>query len=138
MLCLSFCYDLFLKDICVADESLAAIAKYCTRLEDLNLKRCKSLTDTGFVQLVLGRGRTLKSLGLVFGKSLIDVSLEAVGFHCISLQILLIESAFINNKGLLSIVKGCSHLKSLKLLCLNIASGWKFLFIFGIIVSRLR
>lgn len=90
MLCLSFCYDLFLKDICVADESLAAIAKYCTRLEDLNLKRCKSLTDTGFVQLVLGRGRTLKSLGLVFGKSLIDVSLEAVGFHCISLQILLI------------------------------------------------
>ncbi|CAI9777011.1 unnamed protein product [Fraxinus pennsylvanica] len=102
---MSICYELFLEDIGVGDKSLATIAKYCTPLEHLNLKLCKSLTDTGFVQLVVGRGRTLKSFGLVFGESLTGVSLEAVGFHCISLQTLLIESEFINNRGLLSIVK---------------------------------
>lgn len=112
--------SLDLQDVFVGDKSLAAIAKYCTRLEDLNLERCRSLTDNGFVQLALGRGGTLKSLGLEFGKCLTDVSLEAVGFHCISLETLSIRSEFINNKGLLSIVKGCSLLKSLKLHCQNI------------------
>ncbi|CAI9777015.1 unnamed protein product [Fraxinus pennsylvanica] len=112
--------SLDLQYCCVGDNSLAAIAKYCTRLEDLNLVCCKSLTDTGFVQLAHGCGRTLKSLRLEFGESLTNVSLEAVGFHCISLQILSIKSELINDEGLLSILKGCSLLKSVKLHCQNI------------------
>lgn len=86
----------------------------------MNLLQCTSLTDSGLVQLALGRGRTLKSLCLADCRSPTGISLEAVGLYCISLDALSIESEFINNEGLLSIAKGCSLLKSLKLNCINI------------------
>ncbi|KAL2529871.1 F-box/LRR-repeat protein 4 [Forsythia ovata] len=109
-----------LQECCVEDKGLAAIGEYCTRLEDLNLRRCKNLTDTGLVQLAFGCGRTLKSLGLAACRSLTDVSLEAVGFHCGSLESLSLDSEFIHNKGLISVANGCRLLKSLKLQCGNI------------------
>ncbi|KAL2506131.1 F-box/LRR-repeat protein 4 [Abeliophyllum distichum] len=112
--------SLDLQECCVRDKGLAAIGEFCTRLEDLNLWRCNSLTDTGLAQLALGCGRTLKSLGLDACQSLTDVSLEAVGFHCQSLEFLSLDSEFIHDKGLLAVAKGCTQLKSLKLECSNI------------------
>lgn len=103
----------------VEDEALAAIGKYCSRLEEINLRDCSGLTDTGFVQLAIGCGRTLKSLDVASFESLTDVALEAVGFHCPSLETLSLFSRFINNEGLLSVAIGCRLLKSLKLHCEN-------------------
>ncbi|KAL2530606.1 F-box/LRR-repeat protein 4 [Forsythia ovata] len=83
---------------------LAAVGKYCTQLEDLNLWSCKGLTDTGLILLAIGCGITLKSLGLAACAKITDASL----------------AAFIHNKGLLAVVKGCPQLKSLRLQCRNL------------------
>ncbi|KAK4477981.1 hypothetical protein RD792_017246 [Penstemon davidsonii] len=104
----------------IGDEGLAAVGEYCNRLEDLNLRFCEGLTDIGLVQLALGCGRTLKSLGLAACVKVTDVSLEAVGSHCRSLETLSLDSDVINNKGMLAVAKGCRLLKVLKLQCVNI------------------
>lgn len=110
----------FFKGSYIGDEGLAAVGQYCNFLQDLNLRFCEGLTDTGLVQLVLGCGITLKSLGIAACAGITDISLETVGSHCRSLESLSLDSEFINNKGLLAIAKGCSRLKVLKLQCLNI------------------
>ncbi|CAA2990235.1 Hypothetical predicted protein [Olea europaea subsp. europaea] len=70
----------------VGDKGLVAIKENCSRLEDLNFWCCKSLTNTGLVQLALRCGRNLKPHGLAVCGSPTDVSLEAVGNHCKSLE----------------------------------------------------
>ncbi|KAL2530437.1 Uncharacterized protein Fot_23038 [Forsythia ovata] len=99
---------------------LAAVGKYCTQLEDLNLWSCKGLTDTGLILLAIGCGRTLKSLGIAACVKITDASLAAVGLYRKSLEKLLVDSEFIHNKGLLSVAKGCPQLKSLRLQCRNL------------------
>ncbi|XP_022858089.1 F-box/LRR-repeat protein 4-like [Olea europaea var. sylvestris] len=106
--------SLQLEECHLDDEALAAIGKYCSRLEDINLRDCVGLTDAGLFQLAVGCGRTLKSLGVASCESLTDISLEAVGIHCPSLQSLSLVSSSIDNKGLLSVAVGCCLLKSLK------------------------
>ncbi|KAK4482906.1 hypothetical protein RD792_010079 [Penstemon davidsonii] len=102
------------------DEGLAAVGESCNRLEDLNMRFCEGLTDMGLVQLAHGRRQTLKSLGVGACANISDVSLEAVGSHCKSLDTLSLDSDVINNKGLVSVAKGCPLLKVLKLQCVNI------------------
>lgn len=84
------------------------------------MRFCEGLTDTGLVHLALGCGRTLKSLGVAACARITDLSLEAVGSHCRSLETLSLDSEIIQNKGLVAITQGCSMLKVLKLQCLNI------------------
>ncbi|KAL2530704.1 F-box/LRR-repeat protein 4 [Forsythia ovata] len=107
----------------VGDKGLAAVGKYCTQLEDLNLWICKGLTDTGLILLAIGCGRTLKSLGLAACAKITNASLAAVGLYCKSLEKLLVDSEFIHNKGLLAVAKGCPQLKSLRLQCRNLTDG---------------
>jgi len=99
---------------------LAAIGQCCKQLEDLNLRFCEGLTDTGLVELALGVGNSLKSIGVAACAKITDISMEAVGSHCRSLETLSLDSEFIHNKGLLSVIKGCPHLKVLKLQCINL------------------
>ncbi|KAL2506757.1 F-box/LRR-repeat protein 4 [Abeliophyllum distichum] len=101
----------------VGDYGLAAVGKYFTRFEDLNTRFCEGLTDVGLVWLALGCGRTLKSLEVAASAKITDVSLEAVGSYCRSLETLSLESEFICNKDLLAVAKGCPLLISLELLC---------------------
>ncbi|KAL8515428.1 hypothetical protein ACS0TY_014212 [Phlomoides rotata] len=104
----------------IGDQGLASVGECCKFLQDLNLRFCEGLTDTGLVQLVLGCGMTLKSLGIAACAKITDISLEIVGSHCRSLESLSLDSEFIHNIGLLAVAKGCSRLKILKLQCLNI------------------
>lgn len=110
----------FFKGSYVGDEGLAAVGECCNFLQDLNLRFCEGLTDTGLVQLALGCGMTLKSLGVAACAKITDISLEIVGSHCRSLESLSLDSESIHNKGLLAVVRGCPMLKVLKLQCLNI------------------
>lgn len=114
------CYLFFFKGCYIGDEGLAAVGECCNFLQDLTLRFCEGLTDKGLVQLALGCGRTLKSLGVAACAKITDVSLEAVGSHCKSLESLSLDSEIIHNKGLLAVAKRCSMLKALKLQCLNI------------------
>lgn len=72
------------------------------------------------VELALGCGKTLKSLGVAACAKVTDVSLEAVGSHCQSLETLSLDSEFIHNKGVLAVAKGCQLLKVLKLQCISV------------------
>ncbi|KAL2494314.1 pentatricopeptide repeat-containing protein [Forsythia ovata] len=101
----------------VGDNGLAAVGRYFTRFEDLNMQFCEGLTDVGLDRLALGCGRTLKSLEVAASAKITDVSLEAVGSYCRSLETLSLESEFICNKGLLAVAKGCPLLISLELPC---------------------
>jgi F-box/leucine-rich repeat protein 2/20 len=74
----------------------------------------------GVVELALGCGKSLKSLGVAACAKITDISLEAVGLHCTSLETLSLDSEFISNKGLLAVSKGCPLLKVLKLQCINV------------------
>ena len=65
---------------------LAAVGQCCKQLEDLNLRFCEGLTDTGLVELALGVGKSLKSLGVAACAKITDISMEAVGSHCRSLE----------------------------------------------------
>ena len=111
---------LLLQGCYIGDEGLAAIGECCNSLQDLNLRFCEGLTDRGLVQLALGCGKTLKSIGVAACAKITDISLEAVGSHCRSLESLSLDSEIINDKGLLAVAKRCSTLKVLKLQCLNI------------------
>lgn len=108
------------KGCYVGDKGLAAVGECCKQLEDVNLRFCESLTDTGLIELALGSGKKLKSLGIAACARITDISLEAVGSHCQSLQSLSLDSECIHNKGVLSVAKGCPVLKVLKLQCINV------------------
>ncbi|KAL2341210.1 hypothetical protein Fmac_009150 [Flemingia macrophylla] len=105
----------------VGDQGLAAVGQYCKHLEDLNLRFCEGLTDKGLVELALGVGKSLKSLGVAACAKITDVSMEAVGSHCRSLDTLSLDSEYIHNRGLLAVIKGCPQLKVLKLQCVNLS-----------------
>lgn len=97
-----------------------AIGKCCKQLEVLNLRFCEGLTDNGLVELALGCGKTLKWLGVAACAKITDISLEAVGSHCSSLETLSLDSEFVQNKGVLAVAKGCSLLRNLSLQCINV------------------
>lgn len=86
----------------------------------MNLRFCEGLTDTGLVELALGVGKSLKSLGVAACAKITDISMEAVGSHCRSLETLSLDSECIHNKGLLAVAQGCPTLKVLKLQCINV------------------
>ena len=86
----------------------------------MNLRFCEGLTDTGLVELALGVGKSLKSLGVAACTKITDISMEAVGSHCRSLENLSLESETIHNKGLLAVSQGCPALKVLKLHCFDV------------------
>lgn len=111
---------LFLKGCYVGDQGIAAVGKSCKQLEDLNLRFCEGLTDMGLVELALGCGKSLKSIGIAACAKITDISLEAVGLHCKSLETLSLDSEFIHNRGVLSVAQGCRSLKVLKLQCINV------------------
>ncbi|KAL2969709.1 hypothetical protein AAZX31_15G096500 [Glycine max] len=94
----------------VGDQGLAAVGQCCKQLEDLNLRFCEGLNDIGLVELALGVGNALKSLGVAACAKITDVSMETLS----------LDSEFIHNKGVLSVIKGCPHLKVLKLQCINL------------------
>lgn len=86
----------------------------------MNLRFCEGLTDKGLVELALGVKGALKSLGVAACAKITDVSMEAVGTHCRSLETLSLDSEYINNKGVLAVADGCPQLKVLKLQCINV------------------
>ncbi|CAI8590775.1 unnamed protein product [Vicia faba] len=104
----------------VGDQGLAAVGQCCKQLEDLNLRFCEGLTDKGLVELALGVGKSLKSLGVAACAKITDISMEAVASHCGSLETLSLDSEFIHNQGVLAVAQGCPYLKSLKLQCINL------------------
>ncbi|CAL5183836.1 unnamed protein product [Lathyrus oleraceus] len=104
----------------VGDQGLAAVGQCCKQLEDLNLRFCEGLTDKGLVELAIGVGKSLKSLGVAACAKITDISMEAVASHCGSLETLSLDSEFIHNQGVLAVAKGCPYLKSLKLQCINL------------------
>lgn len=108
------------KGCYVGDQGLSAVGDCCKQLEDLNLRFCEGLTDTGVVDLAHGCGKTLKSLGVAACAKITDVSLEAVGSHCRSLETLSLDSDLIQDKGVVAIAKGCQALKVLKLQCVKV------------------
>lgn len=114
------CLYCFIKGCYIGDQGLSAVGKCCKQLEDLNLRFCEGLTDTGLADLALGCGKSLKSIGVAACVKITDVSLEAVGSHCKSLETLSLDSEFIHNKGVLVVARGCPHLKVLKLQCINV------------------
>ncbi|KAI8005993.1 F-box/LRR-repeat protein 4 [Camellia lanceoleosa] len=112
--------SLDLQDYYVGDQGAAVVGKCYTQLEDLNLRFYRGLTDTGLIVLAIGCGKTLKSVGVAACAKLTNISLEAIGSHCRSLEKLSLDSEFINNKGILVVAKGCRLLKVLKLQCINV------------------
>lgn len=104
----------------VGNLGLAAVGQCCKQLEDLNLRFCEDLSDTGVVEVALGCGKSLKALGVAACAKITDISLEAVGLHCKSLETLSLDSEYISDKGLLAVAKGCPLLKVLKLQCINV------------------
>ncbi|KAF5949036.1 hypothetical protein HYC85_014993 [Camellia sinensis] len=107
-------------DCYVGDQGTVVVGKCCRQLEDLNLRFCKGLTDTGLIVLAISCGKTLKSVGVVACAKLTNISLEAIEYHCRSLEKLSLDLEFINNKGILVVAKGCHLLKVLKLQCINV------------------
>ncbi|PPD95141.1 hypothetical protein GOBAR_DD07830 [Gossypium barbadense] len=112
--------SLDLQGCYVGDQGLAVVGQCCKQLEDLNLRFCESLTDSGLVTLATECGKSLKSLGVAACARITDKSLEAVGSHCKNLETLSLDSEFISNKGILAIAQGCPLLKVLKLQCINV------------------
>ncbi|CAJ1941182.1 unnamed protein product [Sphenostylis stenocarpa] len=104
----------------VGDQGLAAVGQCCKHLEDLNLRFCEGLTDSGLVELAVGVGKSLKSLGVAACAKITDISMEAVGSNCRSLETLSLDSEFIHNRGLVAVAQGCPTLKVLKLQCINV------------------
>ncbi|KAJ9700182.1 hypothetical protein PVL29_005822 [Vitis rotundifolia] len=112
--------SLDLQGCYVGDQGLAAVGECCKELQDLNLRFCEGLTDRGLVELAIGCGKSLKVLGIAACAKITDISLEAVGSHCRSLETLSLDSEFIHNEGVLAVAEGCRLLKVLKLLCINV------------------
>ncbi|XP_012069470.1 F-box/LRR-repeat protein 4 isoform X1 [Jatropha curcas] len=116
----SFLVSLDLQGCYVGDNGLAAIGRGCKRLEDLNLRFCEGLTDTGLVELAQGCGKSLKTVSVAACAKITDISLEAVSSYCKSLESLSLDSESIHNEGVLSVAQGCPSLKVLKLQCINV------------------
>ena len=104
----------------MGDQGLAVVGECCKELQELNLRFCEGLTDKGLVELAISRGKSLKVLGIAACAKISDISLEAVGSHCRSLETLSLDSEFIHNKGLFAVAEGCRLLKVLKLQCINV------------------
>ncbi|KAG7026269.1 F-box/LRR-repeat protein 4, partial [Cucurbita argyrosperma subsp. argyrosperma] len=115
-----FLKSLDLQGCYVGDQGVAAVGEFCKQLEDVNLRFCEGLTDTGLVELARGCGKSLKTFGITACAKITDVSLEAVGMHCKYLESLSLDSEIIHNKGVLSVAQGCPLLKVLKLQCTNV------------------
>lgn len=111
---------LFLKGCYVGDQGLAAVGQSCKQLEDLNLRFCEGLTDVCLVELALGVGKSLKSLGIAACAKITDTAMEAVGSHCKSLEHLSLDAEFIHNKGMVALAQGCPALTSMKLQRINV------------------
>lgn len=86
----------------------------------MNLRFCEGLTDAGVVELALGCGKSLNTLGVAACAKITDISLEAVGLHCKSLETLSLDSEYVSDKGMLAVAKGCPLLKVLKIQCVNV------------------
>lgn len=99
---------------------MAAVGQCCKNLEDLNLRFCEGVSDKGLVELAVGVGKSLKSLGIAACAKVSNITMEAVGSHCGSLQTLSLDSEFIHNEGVNAVAKGCPNLKALKLQCINL------------------
>lgn len=115
-----FIFFVLLQGCYVGDQGLAAVGECCKQLEDLNLRFCEALTDSGLVELAMGCGKSLKALGIAACAKITDISLQSVGLHCKSLKRLSLDSEFIHNKGVLAVARGCPLLKVLKLQCINV------------------
>ncbi|XP_057722975.1 F-box/LRR-repeat protein 4-like isoform X1 [Arachis stenosperma] len=116
----TFLKSLDLQGCFIGDQGLAAIGQCCKQLEDLNLRFCEGLTDSGFTEFALGVGKSMKSLGVAACAKITDVSMEAVGSYCRSLETLTLDSEYIHDKGVHAVAQGCPHLKVLKLQCVNL------------------
>ncbi|KAF2287798.1 hypothetical protein GH714_002762 [Hevea brasiliensis] len=116
----SFLMSLDLQGCYVGDRGLAAVGKCCKQLEDLNLRFCEGVTDTGLVELAQGCGKSLKSLGVAACAKITHISLEAVSSYCKSLETLSLDSECMHNGGILSVARGCPSLKVLRLQCINV------------------
>lgn len=79
------------------------------------------MTDAGLIDVAIGCGKTLKSLGIAACEKITDTSMEAVGAHCNVLESLSLDSELIHNKGVIAVAQGCSLLKVLKLQCINVS-----------------
>ncbi|KAI9112832.1 hypothetical protein K1719_016149 [Acacia pycnantha] len=101
-------------DCYVGDQGLAAVGRCCKHLEDLNLR-----FGEGLVELAMSMKNSLKSLGVVACAKITNISMEALGTHCRSLETLPLDFEYINNKGVLVVAEGRPHLKVLKLRCIN-------------------
>nr|XP_023922352.1 F-box/LRR-repeat protein 4 isoform X3 [Quercus suber] len=112
--------SLDLQGCYVGDPGLAAVGQCCKWLEDLNLRFCEGLTDAGVIELALGCGKSLNTLGVAACAKITDISLEAVGLHCKSLETLSLDSEYVSDKGMLAVAKGCPLLKVLKIQCVNV------------------
>ncbi|XP_062118558.1 F-box/LRR-repeat protein 4-like [Humulus lupulus] len=86
----------------------------------MELLAMSCVRNAGLVELALGCGTSLKALGIAACAKITDVSLEAVGVHCKSLETLSLDSEFMHNKGVLAVAQGCPFLKVLKLQCINV------------------
>lgn len=104
----------------VGDQGLAAVGRCCKRLEELNLRFCEGLTDEGLVELTIGCGKSIKSLGVAACARITDVALGAVGSHCKSLEKLSLDSELNHDEGVLAVAHGCPLLRVLRLQCSNV------------------
>ncbi|GKU85623.1 hypothetical protein SLEP1_g262 [Rubroshorea leprosula] len=112
--------SLDLQGCYIGDQGLAAVGKCCQQLQDLNLRFCEGLSDRGLIDLAIGCGESLKSLGVAACAKITDISLEAVGSNCKFLETLSLDSEYIHNKGVMAVAQGCNLLKVLKIQCSNV------------------
>ncbi|KAH0992387.1 hypothetical protein GBA52_003870 [Prunus armeniaca] len=90
--------SLDLQGCYVGDQGLAAVGQSCKQLEDLNLRFCEGLTDVCLVELALGVGKSLKSLGIAACAKITDTAMEAIG-----------------NTGIVAVGENCRSLTDLSL-----------------------
>lgn len=112
-------YSLKMQVCYIGDAGLIAIGEGCKLLRKLHLRLVEGTTDEGLIGLVKNCGQSLVSLAVATCIWLTDASLHAVGSHCPNLEILSVESDRIQNKGVISIAKGCRKLKTLRLQCIG-------------------
>uniref|UniRef100_J3N0X6 F-box/LRR-repeat protein 15-like leucin rich repeat domain-containing protein n=1 Tax=Oryza brachyantha TaxID=4533 RepID=J3N0X6_ORYBR len=108
----------------VPNHVLIALAEGCN-LKELKLCAVEELTDEGLVEFVKIRGKSLVSLDIsICNDCVTDRSLDAIGTYCHKLEVLSVESKDVKeNKGLMSVAKGCQSLKSLKMLGLGVGDA---------------
>ncbi|BAF26081.2 Os10g0148800, partial [Oryza sativa Japonica Group] len=111
----------FLQGGYVQNHGLITLAEGCN-LSELKLCGVQELTDEGLVEFVKIRSKSLVSLDISFCNGCITYrSLYAIGTYCHNLEVLSVESKHVNeNKGMISVAKGCQYLKSLKMVWLGV------------------